>query len=137
MSTIGHPLADLTNILSPYVASNHQVAEKLQGPSAAAAKQSFISGITPGLPSREQCLAWYSETADWDPRYGAELEWGDAFSMFKYSVIMQGIAARHAVRQASSERAKDVADMMQPYGTAAWSLVEDALEKLKRTKARL
>ncbi len=40
--------------------------------------------------------------------------------MYRSSVIMQGIAARYAVRQASSEKAKDYADMMVPYGLAAY-----------------
>lgn len=137
MATIGHPLADLTNILTPYVTADNRFAKQIKGQTAGAAKKAFLPGATPGLPSREQCLLWYSELAGWDPRYGAELAWGDAFNIFKGSIIMQGIAARHAVRQASSERAKDFAEMMQPFGMAAWSLVEEAMEKSTDTKAKL
>jgi len=39
---------------------------------------------------------------------------------------MQGIAARYARRQASSANAKSYADMMQPFGEFAWTLVVKA-----------
>lgn len=63
------------------------------------------------------------------------MTWGDAFGTFRNSVIMQGIAARYARRQASSAGAKEYADQMCPSGEFTWSLVE----KLKggRAKARL
>ena len=137
MSTIGHPLADLTNLLTPYVTAKNPFARRMKSRTAGAAKESFLSGATPGLPSREQCVAWYSELSGWDPRHGAELVWGDAFNIFKGSIIMQGIAARHAVRQASSERAKDYAEMMKPYGMVAWSLVEEAMKESEDRRARL
>lgn len=38
---------------------------------------------------------------------------------------MQGIAARFAVRQASSEKAKDYADKMPPMGEVAFDLVQN------------
>lgn len=136
MSTIGHPLADLTNLLTPFVTANNPMAKAMKSSTAGGAKDSFLPGATPGLPSRSQCVAWYSELAGWDPRHGAELTWGDAFNVFKGSIIMQGIAARHAVRQASSERASEYAVMMKPFGMVAWSLVEAAM-KQSNEKARL
>ncbi len=36
---------------------------------------------------------------------------------------MQGIAARYAVRQASSAKARDYAVQMGPFGELAWGLV--------------
>ena len=51
---------------------------------------------------------------------------------------MQGIAARYAVRQASSERASEYGRAMAPFGEVAWSLVEEAKEKVvEGDKARL
>ena len=44
---------------------------------------------------------------------------------------MQGIAARYALRQASSARAGEYAAQMGPFGKFAWSLV-DALKKEKQ-----
>ena len=126
MSTIGHPLADLTNLLTPFVTANNRFAQSIGARNSGAAKSSFLPEATPGLPTRDQCIIWYANAAGWNP--SEELVWGDAFNVFKGSIIMQGIAARYAVRQASSERAKDYGDAMQPYGMAAWSLVEAAME---------
>ena len=66
-------------------------------------------------------MEWYAEVAGWDP--SSEADWGDSFGMFRNSVIMQGIAARHALRQASSARAREYAVQMVPFGEFAWDLV--------------
>jgi hypothetical protein len=44
--------------------------------------------------------------------------------MFRNSVIMQGIKARYALRQASSAQAKEVGSHMAPLGEFTWELVE-------------
>lgn len=119
MSTIGHPLSDLTNLLSPWTAAASKEAQRIGRSNA-----SFEAGKTPGLPTKEQCMAWYREAAGWDPT--PDMTWGDAFGIFRGAVIMQGIAARYALRQASSARAKDYADMMAPWSELAYSLVLEA-----------
>ncbi|KAH6637911.1 kinase-like domain-containing protein [Boeremia exigua] len=118
MSTIGHPLSDINNLLSPYVTASSQKAA-----SVGRAHAGFVPGATPGLPSREQLVAWYEEVAGWDPR--PQLTWGDAFATYRNTIIMQGIAARYAVRQASSAQAKDYAAMMKPYAEVAWDFVQE------------
>jgi aminoglycoside phosphotransferase (APT) family kinase protein len=118
MSTIGHPLSDLNNLLSPYLTASSSKAA-----SVGRAHSGFKPGATPGLPSREQLIAWYTEVAGWDPR--PDLTWGDAFATYRNTIIMQGIAARYAVRQASSAQAKDYGDMMKPYAEVAWDLVQE------------
>lgn len=123
MATIGHPLSDLANLTGPYVQASSPV--KIGG---APDSTPFLPGKTPGLPSREQVLAWYAEVAGWDPR--AEISWGDAFAGLRNSIIMQGIAARFALRQASSERAHEYAASMGPYSHYSWSLCQKAKEKL-------
>ena len=115
MSTIGHPLSDLSNLLFPYVAS----AANLYGRSNPAFSPSVV---TPGLPTHAVCMNWYAEVTGWDP--SQEQGWGDAFGCFRNSVIMQGIAARYALRQASSANAKDYAVQMGPFAEFAWSLIE-------------
>lgn len=115
MSTIGHPLSDLSNLLFPYVAST----SNLYGRSNPAFSP---SATTPGLPTRTECINWYAEVAGWDP--SQEQGWGDAFGCFRNSVIMQGIAARYALRQASSAKAKDYGVQMRPFAEFAWSLIE-------------
>jgi aminoglycoside phosphotransferase (APT) family kinase protein len=128
MSTIGHPLSDLNNLLSPYLTASSQKAK-----SVGRAHEGFQPGATEGLPTRDQLIAWYSEIAGWDPR--PDLTWGDAFATYRNTIIMQGIAARYAVRQASSAQAKDYGMMMKPYAEIAWDLVQEY--KREHTKAKL
>ncbi|KAF1932513.1 acyl-CoA dehydrogenase family member 11 [Didymella exigua CBS 183.55] len=125
MSTIGHPLSDLSNLLYPYLTASSEKAQ-----SVGRAHAGFKPGATPGLPSRDQLIDWYSEVAGWDPR--PDLTWGDAFAMYRNTIIMQGIAARYAVRQASSAQAKDYGDSMKPFAEVAWELVQE----YKRTHSK-
>src|ERR1700710_17658 len=103
MSTIGHPLSDLVNLLHPY--SLRDVSDRPE-------LKKFRDGVTPGLPTREQILQWYGEVAGWDPK--PDLNFGIAFGFFRASCIYQGIAARYAVRQASSAQAKLNGEQMHP-----------------------
>ena len=120
MSTIGHPLSDLSNLLTPYTFA--LTPSPMTSPLRHRTNPAFYpSSQTPGLPTRAQCMEWYAETAGWDPQ--AESAWGDAFGCFRNSVIMQGIAARYAVRQASSAKAKEHGMEMGPFGEFAWRLV--------------
>ena len=124
MSTIGHPLSDLSNLLSPYSFAVNPPNSTMASRTNHAFKS---SAYTPGLPSRTQCAQWYAEIAGWDPAF--ELEWGDTFANFRNSVIMQGIAARYAQRQASSEKAKEIGSLMGPYGEFTWGLAERLISK--------
>ncbi|KAK8056373.1 acyl-CoA dehydrogenase family member 11 [Apiospora rasikravindrae] len=121
MSTVGHPLSDLANIMHPfYIASGDR-----SGNSAmrhAGSSEAFLPGRTPGLPAPAELMEWYAATAGWDPR--PEMNWAVAFSVFRLSAICQGIAARVATRQASSEKARNHAEAMYPLAEFAWSLVE-------------
>ena len=127
MSTLGHPLSDLSNLLGPYTLAS-AAPEAFTSPDAPTPLKSrinpaFIPPIsTPGLPSRDQLITWYAEGAGWDP--GRVSAWGDAFGVFRNSVIMQGIAARWALRQASSEKAIEYAVQMRPFAQLAWGLCE-------------
>ena len=120
MATIGHPLSDLANLLNPYVLAIN--------PAEPGGNSAFVPGATPGLPLEGQALAWYSAVAGWDPV--PDMSWGAAFGMLRSCVIMQGIAARYALRQASSANAKSYADMMVPFGELAWSLVQKVKDSM-------
>lgn len=134
MSTVGHPLSDLSNLLSPYCFAESPPDSALSSRTNPAFK---LGEETPGLPQRFQCLKWYADVAHWDPV--AEIDWGDAFAFFRNSVIMQGIAARYALRQASSAKAKEIGDLMGPYGDFTWGLIERWEERQsgKNTRAKL
>jgi len=79
-------------------------------------------------------MEWYAEIAGWNP--APEQPWGDAFGMFRSSIIAQGIAARYARRQASSAQAKSYGDARTGLGEFAWQLIEK-LKEGKEDKARL
>ena len=119
MSTIGHPLSDLANLLSPYsfaVDPPNDAMESYCNPA-------FHPSTRPsGLPQQSKCLEWYAEITGWNP--ADELEWGHIFATFRNGIIMQGVAARYAQRQASSEKANQVANMMDPNGRFSWGLIE-------------
>lgn len=109
MATIGHPLSDLCNLTGPFA----NVANLPSG-------SNFKAGVE-GVPTRDTCIQWYSEVAGWDPT--KDLMWGDAFFAFRGSVIMQGIAARYAMRQASSARAKEYGTLMAPFAVKSWEKI--------------
>lgn len=117
MSTIGHPLSDLCNLLTPFTTATSSKARSIGRGS-----EDFLPERTPGLPTKEQCVEWYHEVAGWDPK--SDLTWGEAFGIYRGSIIMQGIAARHALRQASSARATEYAVQMRPFADVAWDLVQ-------------
>lgn len=127
MSTIGHPLSDLSNLLTPFVTATSQKALDIGRGS-----KDFQAGATPGLPSKDQLITWYSEVAGWDPR--SDVTWGDAFGIYRGAIIMQGIAARFALRQASSAKAQDYASQMKPFAEIAWDLVQEYKKTHEKAK---
>lgn len=147
MATIGHPLSDLVNLTGPYSWMTTFISPSIEPAQGSiklghgTAQPNFAPGVVPGLPTLEQCVKWYAAAAGWDP--GPDLGWGNAFGGFRGAVIMQGIAARYALRQASGKTAKDYAAQMQPYGEWAWGMVKDLKkqkegdQKGRRLKPRL
>lgn len=123
MSTIGHPLSDVCNMLTNFYVARH-VGTGEKTPFDASA---FLPGRTPGLPQPDQIISWYRETAGWDP--APEVEWGMAFSIWKLAGVLQGIAARYAARQASSEKAKHHAATRGPMANMAWRVAQGVLEE--------
>lgn len=127
MSTIGHPLSDLINMTTPY----HLSATDSAAYSGASA---FKDGATPGLPTAKLLIQWYAEVAGWDP--SPDITWGIAFHFFRATCIYQGIAARYAVRQASSAQAKKNGEIRHPMAQIAWERVQTA-KALAKDKAKL
>ena len=120
MSTVGHPLSDLVNLLNPYTLQSITDRNELY---------KFQVGVTPGLPTQEQLIRWYAEVAGWDP--SPDIPFGKAFGLLRITVIFQGIAARYAQRQASSAQAKATGEMMHPTGANAWDTVQEVKRKFK------
>lgn len=116
MSTTGHPLSDLSNLLTSFTTSSLPQNSHLIAPA-------FAPGVTPGLPTRDHLIGLYASLTSYDPRSGGEDAWGAAFNLFRLAAVCQGIAARHAVRQASSAKAAVHAAERGPLAEVAWSLV--------------
>jgi len=117
MSTIGHPLSDLNNLLAPFV-----VASSPRRQSVRRAFSVFEPGASSGLPTQAQLIDWYADIAGWDPR--PSITWGHAFNMYRSAIIMQGIAARYARRQASSSQAHEYGKMFGSFAEIGWDLVQ-------------
>ncbi|KAH6660191.1 phosphotransferase enzyme family protein [Truncatella angustata] len=115
MSTVGHPLSDLANMMIPLYTAT------MKGEAKYSSSPAFLPGATPGLPTPEVLMKWYADTAGWDPR--PDINWGMSFAIFRLSAICQGIAARVAQRQASSEQAKKHSEALGPLAEFAWELV--------------
>ncbi|KAI0597910.1 aminoglycoside phosphotransferase-like protein [Biscogniauxia sp. FL1348] len=140
MSTVGHPLSDLANLMQPFYSAEmltwgEEAAGGHGGGNASSSTSiithpGFLPGATPGLPDADTVLRWYAEAAGtWDPR--PEMGWAVAFSTFRLSAICQGIAARVAARQASSESARRHAEAMFPLAELAWVLVRREKDKAR------
>ncbi|PUU78942.1 kinase-like domain-containing protein [Tuber borchii] len=114
LSTIGHPLSDVSNLLSPYQLALEAGASVMSGET-----KDFIPGATPGLPSRQQAIEWYGQASGWNI-LPSEMYWGDAFGFCRNSVITQGITARVARRQASSAKAGTYAERTPKLVALAW-----------------
>ncbi|KAK4629031.1 putative acyl-CoA dehydrogenase IBR3 [Fulvia fulva] len=130
MATIGHPISDIVNLTSPFATANDPLAE-----AAGRANDAFKSGMTPGLPTKEECLKWYQEVVNLEIT-PAELTWGEAFWLYRGAIICQGIAARYAVRQASSEKAKEYAVQMYPMGEMGWEFVKSVQRQFEEGKGK-
>jgi len=127
MATIGHPLADIVNILTPFTTASISTTTD-----SSRVNRAFIPGNCPGLPSKAQVIAWYMAVSGYDPT--PDIKWGEAFSIYKGTIIMQGIAARYAMRVASSANAKNYGVQMKPYAEVGWTMIESLKEQMEERK---
>ena len=137
IGTVGHPLADLCNLISVSAdlsqswkddAVTHgtdpnsrnqpwTISDATPSWPRVHADRAFLDPSNseseaskyPGLPTREQAVKWYCEETGFDLS-DQELTWAASFALFRDSIIFQGIAARYATRQATSESAKKYGD---------------------------
>lgn len=135
MATIGHPLSDVVNLVGPWTWSTGNKKLDIESKSSAGHKPAFEPGATPGLPTLEQVIKWYGEESDYHVE--KDLTWGTAFGGFRGAVIMQGIYARYAQRQASSASAMDYGSQMVPMGNWTWSQIETLKAGLNRNRSKL
>ena len=115
MSTVGHPLSDLANLITVFYTTG--IRPGYLG------NRGFDPAATPGTPTAETIVHWYEHAVGWAVPDN-DMDWAVAFNVFRASAILQGIAARVARRQATSEQAKTYADSFKPLGELAWDMVQ-------------
>jgi aminoglycoside phosphotransferase (APT) family kinase protein len=115
LSTIGHPLSDVSTLLNPLAPNSMMRTPEL------------APGVTPGMPTLDQCIEWYREASGYDVR--RDLAWGRAFYAFKTACNMQGIAARYAARQASNAGAGEYLKNREKHAADAWRTVQLSLRE--------
>lgn len=126
MSTIGHPLSDIVNLTTPWILGSTGLGVP--------PRCEFAAGNQPpGLPSLDQCLIWYNESAAWDAR--PHILWGFAFGLFRASIVNQGIKARYALEQTGSPEAKAWALQVAPYADLAMSHIKEIKAQTARSVA--
>ena len=109
-------MSDLVNLVTPWTMTDNAYG--------ITAHQTFdTSKVIAGLPTINQCAEWYSEVARWNP--APDMSWGVAFWSFRTTVVMQGIAARYASRQASGTTAKEFGLQMRPHAKMALPHIEE------------
>jgi len=108
LSTIGHPLSDVSNLTMPWAAARESLEYATDGDGGDGQRRrrerdEFIPGREEGLPSREEVINWYSEAAGWDPKEFSD--YGDAFTMFRVS----SYNSKYGIYQTSSILHEDLA----------------------------
>ncbi|KAM7221614.1 Protein kinase-like domain containing protein [Rhypophila decipiens] len=142
MSTIGHPLSDLSNLITPYFTARLDPRDSVN------VHPGFLPRATRGLPTPEEITRLYFSVTEpgakstlelslaqdhYDQRK-RELQWAQAFNIFRLAAICQGIAARQAGRQASSEKAKRYGEARGPLAEFAWELVQVVRQRPQTTR---
>lgn len=117
LSTLGHPLSDVANLLGPYVTED---------------------GFC-GVMSKEEAVRVYEDAAGRRRgEVGGSLKWGLAFGVLRNAVITQGITARSVKGQASSAKAGKYKAITPRLAALARRLVdEDRSEREGRVGAKL
>jgi hypothetical protein len=108
MSTVGHPLSDLVNLISPW----YWTRETIPSPEAQLARYEGRNAVNPfeneipGLPKVDDVISWYIEESGYTDT-SKELPWAVAFGAFRGAIVTQGIAARYARRQTGNFLARN------------------------------
>lgn len=131
LSTLGHPLSDLANLLQPFEIDHRGLEDSVVSGLANAPQ----SAGSEGPPPAEELVALYCRTVG---RAHPIPGWRVAvsFSAFRLAVILQGIAARVLTGQASSEQAKQVAKGFGPLGRLADKIAQETIEAEKKEELR-
>ncbi|KAJ3118218.1 hypothetical protein HDU96_003258 [Phlyctochytrium bullatum] len=107
LSTVGHPLSDLANLLLPWY-STQEIGSQAPG------GVGFLDAKRPlPVPEADELIKEYCRRTH-RPYPIPRFDFCIAFSFFRLAVITQGVAARVALKQASSANAHHAAKMFIP-----------------------
>ncbi|ORZ03769.1 kinase-like domain-containing protein [Syncephalastrum racemosum] len=113
LSTIGHPFSDLANLLHPFFIP--------------ASNEGFFglknSKEPLPIPGHEELIQYYCQKVG-SPYPLEKFQFSVAFACFRLAVILQGIAARVARKQASSAEAKAHGEKFKPMAQLALDFVD-------------
>jgi len=108
LATIGHPYSDLANLLQPFYF-----------PKEFPLSRNALHDVSLQTLLKSYCLLSHSDypIVNWN--------FCVVFSFFRLSVILQGIAARIASKQASSAEANVYASLFKPIGEIAYNMISE------------
>lgn len=113
LSTLGHPLADFTYFLMVW-----HMPRSVRGGLAG------LDLAAEGIPTLEQAAEYYSKRTGRDAV--GHIDFCLAYNMFRLASIIQGVYARSLQGNASSPKAKEMGDQVQPLAALAWSFARKA-----------
>ncbi|KAL5532039.1 hypothetical protein ACEPAF_5603 [Sanghuangporus sanghuang] len=118
LSTLGSPLVDLANLLMPWAVDPRDVPGDDAGFHAVLSFGTVDQPITLDEFEREYCRLMKQ------PYPITEMVFARSWMLFRLSIISQGIAARYARRQASSEKASTHVHLFPIFGELARKVLE-------------
>lgn len=128
LCTLGSPLADLANLTQPWSIDPKVLPPHIKSSGLVGFKNNADAApVELEVLEREYCRLTKQ------PYPIKEMSFARSWMLFRLAVIAQGVAARYARRQASSEKAFMYRDVFPLLGHLAWGAIEDA----EREKARL
>ncbi|KCZ92134.1 phosphotransferase family protein [Hyphomonas johnsonii] len=107
LSTLGDPIADLTNFLMMW-----------RMPAGERTALHAVDFDTSGIPTMEEALDRYLAASG--SVLDRPVDWYIAFNLFRLAAILQGVAGRAARGQANNERALAAQSRVGPLARAAW-----------------
>jgi aminoglycoside phosphotransferase (APT) family kinase protein len=138
LSTLGHPLSDLANLLQPFTlpcpnpsaASDPDELERSQKRGEFWFTLGGLSDEQSPIPTKDRLLKAYCSSAK---REYPIPNWNfcEAWSWFRLGVIVQGIAARAAAGQASSAKASEYGTMFPIVAGGALQIISGRTENQK------
>ncbi|KZT35201.1 kinase-like protein [Sistotremastrum suecicum HHB10207 ss-3] len=130
LCTLGSPLADLANLTQPWSINPHDLPEGIAN--VASMLRGFKNDPTQQPIELEQLEREYSRLTGW-PYPIREMTFARSWMFLRLAIISQGIAARFARRQASSEHAGIHTNLFPALGNLAEIVIRES-EKAPASK---